>query len=156
MAPLRRPSEVRATGTPRRTFALALALALVSASWACASGVAGAPALCTTRTECAARDGARVTVVGVYRASPDPEAVVASDAPRAARLELEDGLGPFLEPYWSEHAVRSPAEIDRYLGRRVRVVGTYHGEMPKHPTDPPYASAMGGPCVEVESLELAP
>ncbi|MBK6515867.1 MAG: hypothetical protein IPM79_33630 [Polyangiaceae bacterium] len=130
-----------------------MTLALAVMSPGCAPRAA-AP-LCTTVASCAAQDGTRVAVVGIYRVFPSYEAVAVADVPRAARLELEDGDGPDLDPYWSERARRSQAEIDRYLGQRVRVIGTYRKDMPKHPTDPPYASAMGGPCVEVESLELA-
>jgi hypothetical protein len=105
--------------------------------------------------DCNARDGARVTVIGVYRyeaMGPRFE----PDVPHAVRVELDDGVGPFLDPYWSKRAVRAPAEIERYLGKRVAVTGRYHKDMPRNPDDPPYASAMGGPCVEVESIEPAP
>lgn len=140
------------SGHPPRALGLALLLA------ACAPGASslGAPAPCSAAAECGVHDGARVSLTGIYRVFPDRQAVPATDVPRAARIELSDGPGPFLEPYWSKRAVRSEAEIARLDGRRVRVVGIYHKEMPKHPTDPPQASAMGGPCVEVESLDLAP
>jgi hypothetical protein len=91
----------------------------------------------------------------VYQHYPNLAGVDYTEAPRAVRIELSDGHGPFLDPFWSESAIRDQAEIDRYLGRRVRVVGIYHNDMPRNPNDPPYASAMGGPCIEVESIEPA-
>jgi hypothetical protein len=110
---------------------------------------------CTTTAECDARDGERIAVVGRYCFYPDLPGFDYSDTPRAVRIELADGLGPFLDPYWSQRAIRPQAEIDRHLGRRVRVVGLYHRDMPRNPDDPPQASAMGGPCIEVESIEAA-
>ncbi|HEU0016097.1 MAG TPA: hypothetical protein VFQ45_20635 [Longimicrobium sp.] len=110
---------------------------------------------CRTASECDARDGQRIAVVGRYRFYPDLPGFDYSEAPRAVRIELADGLGPFLDPFWSPRAIRPRAEIDRYLGREVRVVGLYHRDMPRNPDDPPYASAMGGPCIEVESIEPA-
>lgn len=47
-------------------------------------------------------------------------------------------------------------EIARYDGQRVRVTGTFLREMPPHPTNPPEAAALGGPCIHpVESIEPA-
>ena len=113
-----------------------------------------ASATCTTVSSCRASDGSRVAVVGVYRFFPESPAAAAS--PRAVRIELDDGPGPFLDPYWSERAIRPPDEVQAHLGKRVRVVGVYRSVMPRNPTDPPQASAMGGPCIEVETIELAP
>jgi len=110
------------------------------------------PPICTTLAECNARDGARIAVVGVYRLSPDLPGIDYSEAPRAVRIELDDGLGPFLDPFWSKRAIRPQSEIDQHLGRRVRVIGVYHKDMPRNPDDPPHASAMGGPCIEVEAI----
>jgi len=113
------------------------------------------PPICTTLADCNARDGVRIAVVGVYRHYPDLPGFDYSEAPRAVRIELDDGLGPFLDPFWSKRALRPQSEIDQHLGRRVRVTGLYHKNMPRNPDDPPYASAMGGPCIEVETIELA-
>lgn len=113
------------------------------------------PPICTTLTDCNAHDGARIAVIGVYRHYPDLPNVDYSEAPRAVRIELADGVGPFLDPFWSKRAIRPQSEIDQHLGRRVRVIGIYHKRMPRNPDDPPYASAMGGPCIEPESIERA-
>lgn len=112
--------------------------------------------ICRTVADCQARDGLRVAVVGIYRHYPDLAGVDYSAAPRAVRLELADGPGPFLDPFWSPRAIRPQTEIDRYLGQRVRVVGLYHRNMPPNPDDPPQASAMGGACIEVEAIGPAP
>lgn len=114
-----------------------------------------APPICTTLADCDARDGDRIAVIGVYRHDPDLPGFDYSAAPRAVRIELDDGLGPFLEPFWSQRAIRPRAEIAQHLGKRVRVTGLYHKDMPRNPDDPPYASAMGGPCIEVEAIEPA-
>jgi hypothetical protein len=114
------------------------------------------PPICRTTAECDARDGQRIAVVGTYRHFPDQPGIDYTDVPRAVRIELADGRGPVLEPYWSPGAGRPEAEIRQHLGRRVRVVGRYHRLMPRNPVDPPYASAVGGPCIEVESIEAAP
>lgn len=111
--------------------------------------------MCGTIVDCDAKDGARVVVVGTYRLYPDQTGVDYSAAPRAVRLELGDGLGPFLDPFWSSRALRPASEIEQFLGKRVRVTGVYHKTMPKNPDDPPQASAMGGPCLEVERVEAA-
>lgn len=113
------------------------------------------PARCTTLSDCLAHDGEHIAVVGTYRFHPDLPGIDYSGAPRAVRIELEDGLGPFLDPFWSRRAIRSPAEIERHLGRRVRVLGRFHAVMPRNPADPEMASAMGGPCIEVMSLDAA-
>ena len=109
---------------------------------------------CITVAACDAHDGNRVVVVGIYRQFPDHPGVDYTGVPRAVRLELEDGNGPILEPYWHKEAVRSDAEVKRYLGKKVRVTGKYHREQPRNPDDPPYASAMGGSCIHpVEVIE---
>jgi hypothetical protein len=110
---------------------------------------------CTTLADCNARDGERIAVVGWYRHHPDLPGIDYSEAPRAVRIEFDDGGGPFLGPLWSKNAIRPAAEISEHLGKRVRVVGLYRKIMPRNPDDPPYASAMGGPCIEPESIERA-
>jgi hypothetical protein len=142
----------------RAPFVIPLAFA------ACVSA-ACAPALsltkektptCTTVAACDANDGKRVSVVGAYRLFPDQPGVDYAGVPRAVRIALDDGMGPFLEPYWHNEARRPDAEVSRYLGKKVRVTGVYYREQPRNPNDPPYASAMGGPCIHtVEKIEPA-
>jgi len=105
--------------------------------------------------DCDAKDGARITIVGIYRYYPDLPGIDYSQAPRAVRIVLGDGIGPFLDPFWSNRAIRPQSEIDQYLGKRVRVTGRYHKDMPHNPDDPDFASAMGGPCIDVETIDLA-
>jgi hypothetical protein len=114
---------------------------------------------CRSSTECAGFDGKRVTVVGVYRALPHPKAAVRGETqPVLARVELDaDGEGPYLEPFWSPAAARDAAELARLDGQRVRVTGVYYKVQPRNPGDPPYAAAMGGPCIaDIEELAPAP
>ena len=115
------------------------------------------PPTCATVAACDANDGQQVTVVGTYRLFPDQPGVDYTGVPRAVRIALDDGMGPFLEPYWDKQAVRPDAEVARFLGKKVRVTGRYYRVQPKNPDDPPHASAMGGPCLHpVESIELVP
>lgn len=136
------------------------ATALIVCLAACAPGVNHVKETletCTSVAACSAHDGKRIAVVGTYGMFPDQPGVDYTGVPRAVRLALDDGPGPFLEPYWHESALRSDAETRQYAGQRVRVIGPYYREQPKNPDDPPHASAMGGPCVHpVEKIELAP
>ncbi len=110
---------------------------------------------CTTVAACDANDKKQVAVVGIYRYFPDQPGIDYTGVPRAVRIALDDGLGPFLEPYWHKQAVRPEAEVGKYLGKKVRVTGRYYREQPRNPDDPPHASAMGGPCIHpVDSIEL--
>lgn len=111
---------------------------------------------CTSLATCGAHDGADVTVVGVYGLFPDQPGVDYTGVPRAVRITVDDGVGPYLEPYWHKQAVRAADEVDRFQGKRVRVTGRYYREQPRNPDDPPHASAVGGPCLHpVASIELA-
>jgi hypothetical protein len=132
---------------------LALALA------ACAPQVnhmTDRPPICATVAACDANDGKQVIVAGVYGLYPDVPGVDYTGVPRAVRITLADGTGPLLEPYWSKEAIRPAAEVATYQGRKVLVTGRYLREQPRNPDDPPYASAMGGPCIHpVERIEPA-
>lgn len=127
---------------------------------ACAPGVNHVKenlSTCSTVAACDANDGKRIVVVGIYRLFPDQPGVDYTGVPRAARIALEGGEGPLLEPYWHKRAVRPDAEVGAYLGKKVRVTGRYHREQPRNPDDPAYASAMGGSCIHpVEAIEPAP
>jgi hypothetical protein len=109
--------------------------------------------VCSSNAACAERDGERVTVEGVYRQFPPQTGADSPDIPRGARLELADGMGPYLDLFWSKKAARSKDEVVRYLGKRVRVTGVYRKTMPRNPSDPPMASAIGDPCIEVDRIE---
>ena len=114
--------------------------------------------LCRTPAECAAFDGKRVTVVGIYRALPHPKGAVRGESePILARVDLGSGEGPYLEPFYKPAARRNDGELKRLDGKRVRVTGVYYPEQPRNPADPPYAAAMGGSCIaDIEELAPAP
>ena len=110
---------------------------------------------CTTIAACNANDGKRIAVIGIYGMFPDQLGIDYTNIPRAVRITLDDGIGPFLEPYWHNDALRPEDESSKYLGKRVRVTGRYYRQQPKNPDDPPYASTIGGPCIHpVEKIEL--
>ena len=70
-----------------------------------------------------------------------------------AAVKLSDDHRLFIEPTWSEHAIRSRDEIRRHEGQQVTVVGTLHNRCP---TPPQPAAAIISPClVNVTSLQLA-
>lgn len=136
--------------------------------WTCASAVACTNGInktmneklptCTTLAECASHDGERVTVVGVYTVW-DPLPDRAANHPPAQQVVLTfppDTEGPFLEAWGHKGHMRALDEIARYKGKKVRVTGTFARKMPPHPTDPPEAASVDGPCIRpVESITLA-
>ena len=111
--------------------------------------------ICTTLAECLTHDGERVEVVGVYTvADVFPSQKRDSELPRPVQLMLDGEPGPFLEPYWHAQAVRSPEEMARYRGKRVRVRGTFRRRQPPNPD--PRAASMGGACLcSIEEIVLA-
>jgi hypothetical protein len=120
--------------------------------------MSGDAPVCTTLAECLAHDGARVTVVGVYTVW-DPLPFRADNMAPAQQVILAldgDEDGPYLGAWGRPEHLRELAEIARLAGRRVRVTGTFHATMPPHPTDPPQAASLAGPCVDpVESVTPA-
>jgi len=113
---------------------------------------------CTTLAECNAHHGERVHVVGVYTVwDPLPER--ARNHPPAQQVMLMFGSrdeGPYLEAWGHEGHLRPLDEIARYSGKKVRVTGRFLREMPPHPTDPPEATSLGGPCIHpIETIALA-
>ncbi len=110
---------------------------------------------CASLDECAARDGKRVAVVGVYTPfSPMPNRKRDDDSPLPVRIVLGDGGGPLLAPYWHGDAVRPADEVARHAGKKVRVVGTFHRQSPPPPD--PDAATLGGPCIHpIEKIEPA-
>jgi len=115
--------------------------------------------MCTTLSECNAHDGERVHVVGVYTVW-DPLPQRARDHPPAQQVMLifrsgEDG--PYLEAWGHEGHLRPLEEIARYEAKNVRITGTFLRRMPSHPTDPPEAASLDGPCIHpIEAIALAP
>jgi hypothetical protein len=109
---------------------------------------AGLPS-CVSLAECRAHDGERVEVVGTYTVwDPLPYRTDDMRPARQVMIAIEpDGHGPYLGAWGRPGHFREPAEIADLAGRRVRVTGTFHARMPPHPTDPPDAASLGGPCI---------
>jgi hypothetical protein len=97
--------------------------------------------------------GRRGAVVGVYHQVDVRQ--VAEGPPQYdghAAIRLEDGVDVFLEPTWSDAALRPADEIERSDGKRVRAVGVVHARAPE-PPEP--VAAIVSPCVApVEAVEL--
>lgn len=114
--------------------------------------------VCMTMAGCSAHDGERVQVVAVYKVW-DPLPQRARNQSPARQVMLVFGTeeeGPFLGAWGQEGHMRPLDEIARYNGKKVRVTGKFLREMPPHPTDPPEAASLSGPCIHpVESVMLA-
>jgi hypothetical protein len=110
---------------------------------------------CLTLSECSAYDGKRVAIVGIYTPSPPMTPTWREEGLTVPiRIALADHAGPLLAPYWHQKGIRPRAEIDRYEGKRVRVVGVFHKISPPPPD--PRMGTLGGPCFHpFESIELA-
>jgi hypothetical protein len=136
-----------------------LAILALACSAGCSNGVKNQmsddPPTCASLAECGARDGKRVSVVGVYTPFfPMPNRKRDDDSPLPVRIVLGDGKGPLLEPYWHKDAIRPADEAARHAGKKVRVIGTFHKESPPPPD--PEAATLGGPCIHpVEKIEPA-
>ena len=110
--------------------------------------------VCTTMAECTAHDGERVQVVGTYTVwDPMPDRPENLPQPQQVMIKFASEDGPFLGAWGYADHFRSLAEIERFRGTPVRVTGTFLRSMPPHPTDPPEAASMAGPCLHpVESI----
>jgi hypothetical protein len=65
-------------------------------------------------------------------------------------IRLEDGSSVFLEPIWSDEAIRPDVEIEEYEGELARAVGVIHERCPAHPDG---AASIISPCLSpVESV----
>ena len=113
---------------------------------------------CTTLAECEAHDGEQVEVVGTYKVW-DPLPVRGPSSRRRSRWSVMFGSeeGPYLGAWGYGDHRRPLEEIERLADRSVRVVGTSSSRtMPPHPTDPPTAASVSGPCIHpVESIAPA-
>jgi hypothetical protein len=106
-------------------------------------------ATCTSLAECKTHEGQRVHVVGTY-AVWDPLPTRARNHPPAQQVVLQFGPdedGPYLGAWGHDGHLRPLDEIARYRGKQVRVTGTFRSSMPPHPTDPPEAASVDGPCI---------
>ena len=113
------------------------------------------PPLVSSAAAIPALDGHTVTVQGIYT-----EVDVRQRHPRDRRpptllghvaLVLSDGRRVYLEPSWSETALRPAAERSALRDRPVRATGTLHARMPE--PEVPVAS-LTAPCLSsVTSLE---
>lgn len=144
-----------------RTALATLLVTSVLAATACTNGVKtmndNLPT-CATLAACLSHDGERVTVVAIYTVW-DPLPDRAANHPPAQQVMLmfgPDKEGPFLEAWGYKGHMRSLDEIARYKGKKVRATGTFLRQMPPHPTDPPEAASLNGPCIHpVDSITLA-
>jgi hypothetical protein len=97
--------------------------------------------------------GSRGAVIGVYRQVDVRQN--AEGPPRHeghAAVQLEDGIDVFLEPTWSDDALRPAEEIARCDGRQVRAVGTVWSSAPE-PPEP--VAAIVSPCLHpVEAVDV--
>ncbi len=113
---------------------------------------------CSSMADCLAHDGERVTIEATYRVW-DPLPIRHKDQPPAQQVMLwfADQEGPFLGAWGHAGHMRPLDEIARLDGKRVQVVGTFRKKMPPHPTDPPEAASVDGPCVHpVEHITPLP
>ncbi len=109
---------------------------------------------CATLAECDAHDDKRIEVVGTYVVW-DPLPFRAPSQPPAQQVVIMFGSeeGPYLGAWGHDGHLRPLEEIARLADHRVRVIGTFHRTMPPHPTDPPMAASVSGPCIHpVESV----
>lgn len=116
------------------------------------------PPLCTTLAECTAHDGEVVRVEGIYSVW-DPLPMRWEGDPPAQQVQLVFDAGeegPFLGAWGYDDHFRALEEIARFQGKQVRVIGKFLRRMPPHPTDPPEAASLDGPCVHpIETIALA-
>lgn len=145
----------------RTSFATSLTFLTFVLAAACTNGVKTMNdklPTCTTLADCLLHDGERVNVVAVYSVW-DPLPVRAANHPPAQQVMLmfgPDKEGPFLGAWGHDGHMRALDEIARYKNRKVRVTGKFSRQMPPHPTDPPEAASLNGPCIHpVESITLA-
>lgn len=134
-------------GRPRRTVLLAVILLVACADSGVKKMGAKLP-VCRSLAECKAHDGQRVHVIAVYSVW-DPLPDRARNQPPAQQVVLRfgDEEGPYLGAWGHDGHRRSLDEIARFNGKQVRVTGTFRSVMPPHPTDPPHAASLGGPCI---------
>ncbi len=100
---------------------------------------------CETTEDVGRLDGRRVAVVGTYvqmdaRMLPEPP----PEYEGHAAVRLADGGEVWLEPSWSDAAIRPAEERERFTGREVEVVGLLHAEAPEAPE--PVAQIVS-PCL---------
>lgn len=99
-------------------------------------------------------DQARVTVRGTYRLADVRKRQGGDPVYHGhAVVELLDGQYVFLEPTWSEAAIRTEGEREQFVGTEVEAVGILHRFCPTPPTP---AAAIISPCLTpVERVESA-
>ena len=109
-----------------------------------------------------ALDGARVEVSGVYRPVVlrkrlGPLQSAPAGSASAVSIELQGGISVMLEVYYGPRGTRSVEEIERYSGRRVRVIGRLHAFTPTQvAADGTEMQTMIGPYLgELELIEPA-
>jgi hypothetical protein len=110
---------------------------------------------CTTHADCMQLDGRRVRVVGLYQRF-EMGMGRGREFRGHVQIRLADGDGPLLGRHWHEESSRDAAELERFEGRRVAVVGTLAAETPPKPGEPEHAARLSiAAILSVESIELA-
>jgi hypothetical protein len=110
--------------------------------------------VCTSMAECAAHDGERVTVVGVYVLHEDrPRKAYDDESELPVRIMFGEEIGPYLEPSWHKGSQRPIDEIARCRDKAVRVTGVFHR---KSPPPPDLRSAYRGDACLHPVEEVAP
>jgi hypothetical protein len=115
---------------------------------------------CVSLAACKAHDGERVHVLGVYSVwEPMPTRPDGYPPSRQVMLKFganDDAEGLFLGAWGYGDHMRPLAEISRHRGKKVLVTGRFLSSMPPHPTDPPEAASVNGPCIHpIERLDTA-
>jgi len=86
----------------------------------------------TNREDLTRLDGQAVVAIGEYEAVVRPvKGKVTKELPKDhALLHLGDGTRVYLEPLDSKKSRRPKSELMQFNGKRVRVYGTAHTQMP--------------------------
>ena len=103
-------------------------------------------------------DGKRVVIVGTYRPTlvakrpSKPGGQQASD-PTARTVAIDQSTGSvMLGIYYARSGLRPVSEVERFSGKRVRVVGTMHAHTPSQTVDAEVMQTMTGPYLSDPSI----
>jgi len=109
---------------------------------------------CVTFAECFPHQGRRIRIIGVYTKHLIPDEF--SEFEGYVRVQMPDYLrGPLLDLPWGPNGRRDPAEVARFEGKHVVVVGGFHSSTPPKPNTSPYGAHYNAPFIDVESIRLA-
>lgn len=143
---------------PVASAEVVVAAAPASSSASSHAGVArsSAPACCKDFEEIKAHDGKRIAFEGVYERTAVMKRGGDEEADKKARTVqiVGGGTSVMLEIYYRPKGVRDVAEIEKFQGKRVRVVGTLTARTPTQMEgDIPMQTMIGPAIVDIESIE---